>query len=135
MLAVGDVNNDALIDIVIVSGDPSDIYILLGYGNGSFQALIKSSVRFGTGYGTSSVVGDFTNDARLDIVMIDSDGNTRSFFIGYGNGSFVEKTTFPVGCGPTYVTAADFNNDAQLDIVTVNLKTNDISVLLGYKCG
>ncbi|CAF4630636.1 unnamed protein product, partial [Rotaria socialis] len=56
---------------------------------------------FSTGLSPWSVaVGDFNNDTRLDIVVANSDDNSVSVLLGYGNGSFQNQMTFSTGLSP-----------------------------------
>ncbi|CAF2033924.1 unnamed protein product, partial [Rotaria magnacalcarata] len=76
---------------------------------------------FSTGFLPQSVaVGDFNNDARLDIVVANNGSNDVSVLLGYGNGSFQNQMTFPTGSEPQSVAVGDFNNDTQLEIVVAN---------------
>jgi hypothetical protein len=73
----------------------------------------------------------------LDIVVTNSAVDNVGIFLGYGNGTFLEQTTYSTGftSKPLYVIAADFNNDNRLDIVVANGYTNNVGVLLGYGNG
>ena len=71
-IAVGDVNGDGRSDLVInlIGGEDSvvsQLGVLLGNGNGTFQAPILNSPQSG---GDGDVVlGDFNNDGRLDAAV------------------------------------------------------------------
>jgi hypothetical protein len=73
----------------------------------------------------------------LDIVVTNSAVDNVGIFLGYGNGTFLEQTTYSTGVTskPLYVIAADFNHDNRLDIVVANGYTNNVGVLLGYGNG
>ena len=62
-VAIGDLNNDNILDIIIADSSSSTILIFYGYGNGSFSHPITYS----TGYDSfpfSVVAGDFNNDTQ-----------------------------------------------------------------------
>jgi hypothetical protein len=131
---VADFNNDDKIDIGIVYSDTHNIALFLGYGNISFT----SPKTFSTGPHSSPysiAAADFNNDTQLDIIVANSDSNNVGIFLGYGNGSFGNQTTFPTGSSPLSVAVSDFNNDTIPDIVVANYGTNNLGVLLRYGNG
>jgi hypothetical protein len=70
----------------------------------------------------------------LDIGVANYDSHNIGIFLGYGNGTFADQTTFSTGTSrPVSMAVGDFNNDQWLDIVVANNETNDISILFGYK--
>jgi hypothetical protein len=76
-------------------------------------------------------VGDFNEDTRLDIVVVNYKSDDVSVLFGDGNGSFANQTRYVVGPSPTSVALGDFNEDTRLDTVVANQMTDDVSVLLG----
>jgi hypothetical protein len=110
-----DLNNDGKLDLVVASGrwdlfetwvDPGAVLVMLGNGNGTFQA----PVRYETGVqGTMSiVVGDFNNDGKQDVatgnrsaVLDDPLGlvlwDSVSILPGDGAGHLGTATTFVFG--------------------------------------
>ncbi|CAF3697587.1 unnamed protein product, partial [Rotaria sordida] len=72
-VAVGDVNNDSRLDIIVTNRDDNTTSVLLGYGNGSFT----NQMIYSTGNLPLNVaVGDLNNDTRLDIVTNNYRDNT-----------------------------------------------------------
>ena len=64
-VAIGDLNKDHRLDIVVVNNDTGSIDILLGQYEG-----FLNQTNYPTGsYPLSVAVGDFNNDTRLDIVV------------------------------------------------------------------
>ncbi|CAF4932984.1 unnamed protein product, partial [Rotaria sp. Silwood1] len=105
-------------------------------GNISFA----NQVTYSTGLSSfpySIAVHDFNNDSRLDIVVANYGSNNVGIFLGYGNGSFTNQTTYPTGSNsdPYSVAVDDFNNDTIPDIVVANHGTNNLGVFLGYGNG
>jgi hypothetical protein len=76
-IALGDFDGQDSLDAVTVNRGSADTSILLGVGNGAFQAP------FGMGMCSSDpfdvVVGDLNGDGRLDFAATDSDG-TRGYY-------------------------------------------------------
>ena len=81
-VAVGDFNKDGNPDLVKVNSCSSNISLLLGNGDGTFQP----DVNYRTGQNPRSVaVGDFNSDGKLDVAVADygnSDGGDVSVLLG-----------------------------------------------------
>jgi hypothetical protein len=67
-VAVGDFNNDTVLDIVVANYGISNLGVLLGYGNGTFARIILFPLDYGS-YPFSIVVGDFNSDRKLDLAV------------------------------------------------------------------
>ena len=69
-VAIGDFNNDHRLDLVMANSGTSNIFLLYGYGNGSFGD--QSSYALGYDYNPYSVsvgVTDLNQDGWMDIVI------------------------------------------------------------------
>jgi hypothetical protein len=135
-IVIADFNNDDQMDIAVANSGSHNIGIFLGYGNISFSNQMTSSTGpYSSPY--SIAAGDFNNDTQLDIVVANYDSDSISVFLGYGNGSFANQTTYSTGSNslPYSVAVGDFNSDTILDIVVANYGTSHLDVLLGYGNG
>jgi hypothetical protein len=58
-------------------------------------------------------------------------------FLGFGNGTFSDQTTYPTGqnSAPKAIAIGDFNNDSRLDIVVAYGGSDNIGIFLGYDSG
>jgi hypothetical protein len=135
-VAIGDFNNDNRLDIVVSNTGTVNLGIFIGYGNGTFLAIITYSTGSLSGL-LSVVAGDFNNDGRLDVAVALAGTNNVGVLFGNGNGTFSNQTTFPTGSGsdPCSIAIGDFNNDNQLDIAIANKGSNSFGVLLGCANG
>jgi hypothetical protein len=142
VVAVGDFNGEP--DIV-VTNNGTTVSILIGNGDGTFQAPYTIAAVPATGpystYETASVaVGDFNGDGKLDLaVLCDSpaeDPTTAqgsvNILLGDGTGHFGAPTVIPLdGLEPLQILSADFNNDTHLDLAVLNAASSSITILLG----
>ncbi len=127
-VAVGDFNRDGKQDIVLTEDINSEVAVLLGNGDGTFQP----GVYYALGEGPSSVrVADFNGDGYLDLVV--AGGQSIGILLGNGDGTFAPESEISFSLYPTEVTVADFNGDHLLDLVTVDSTGNCpcFSVFLG----
>jgi hypothetical protein len=79
-IAVGDFNGDGTPDLAICNDNTSDISVLIGNGDGTFQ---QPSVTYVAGSNPSSIaVGDFNGDGVTDLAVAISGSNTISILLG-----------------------------------------------------
>ena len=135
-IAVADLNGDGHLDIITANFNDNSIGVLNGYGNGSFSPITSTK----TGSGTTPVyvtVGDFNNDQRLDVAVVNRGTDNVLVYFGSSRGVFYNGNSYSTGngSGPMSIAFGDFNNDNRLDFVTANYYTNDIGVFFGYGNG
>ncbi|CAF4057546.1 unnamed protein product, partial [Rotaria sordida] len=134
-LVTGDFNHDNLLDIVVANSGTNNIGIFLNYGNKTFASQMTLSTEDHS-RPIAVATGDFNNDTHLDIAVANYDSHNISIFLGYGNGTFANQTTFSIGAShPVSIAVGDLNNDHWLDIVVANNGTNNIGILFGYENG
>jgi hypothetical protein len=112
------------------------MYRLVQKCNLNFKPTPQKPVEYK--YGTRSVaIGDFNNDACLDMVVAHYIVNKIAVYLGDGDGTFRNQITYLTGpySGPYMVTVGDFNNDSRLDIAVANFGTNNIGIFLGFGNG
>ncbi|MCW2241407.1 FG-GAP-like repeat-containing protein [Azospirillum canadense] len=130
MMASGDVNGDGKIDVIVANGsNPGIVSVLLGNGDGTFQAKIDSATGI---YPNAIAVADFNGDGKLDVATTSGGGtNMVSVLLGNGDGTFRAKLDSYDGFNGGWISVADLNGDGKLDLVITNSSSGSLSVLLG----
>jgi hypothetical protein len=137
-VVTADLNQDGKMDLVTVNllgGPLSDgsVSVLLGNGNGTFQAAVNYEVSSASDASNQADVSavDLNGDGKLDLVVASSKANAASILLGNGNGTFQSAVTYPVGARPSGVAVADFNGDGKLDLALTSAFDDTTSILLG----
>src|SRR5205823_3940948 len=85
-VAVGDVNGDGKLDLVVANAGSNNVSVLLGNGDGTFQA----AKTFPVGNRLEFVaLGDFNGDRKLDLAVASYNTNTVGVLFGVGDGTFL----------------------------------------------
>jgi hypothetical protein len=119
-IAVGDFNRDTIKDLAI-AGDRSQVYTLLGVGNGTFlqqPTLTLTADTLGVD-GTDIDAGDLNGDTIADLVVaIPTNGSRTAVLLGNGDGTFQAPRiiTEPNLRVPQFQVIADFNGDNIQDL-------------------
>ncbi|CAF1144697.1 unnamed protein product [Adineta steineri] len=81
----------------------------------------------------SHAIGDFNDDGRLDLALVNKNGHNVHVLVGNGNGTFGKEITSPeVYTGPLdKMSIGDFNNDNRLDLAGMNRFDNYVNIFLG----
>jgi len=133
-VAVGNFNlkNNGYPDLAVANWDTNTVGVLLGKGDGTFQAQVTYPV------GTSPrsvAVADFNGDGYPDLAVANEGSNTVSVLLGNGDGTFQAAVTYPVGTKPVFVAVGKFNleNNGYPDLAVANYEDvpGDVSVLVG----
>ena len=129
-IVAADFTGDGRLDLATGNEGSSDISVLLGKGNGSFEEPA------GTAVGSDPfaiATGDFTGDGNLGVAIVNMSSDSVSILPGNGDGTFQQPLTvaLPQGSGATSVVAADFNNDGRTDLAVTDANLDEVSILLG----
>ncbi len=83
-------------------------------------------------------VGDFNNDGREDLAVLNSSSRTIAVRLGDGAGGFSNGpggSTFGTGASPGGLALADFDRDGNEDLATANFSSSNVTIRLGDGSG
>jgi len=136
-IATGDINHDGILDLVIgnqaeFGGIPSNVSILLGNGDGSFQNPIVTT----SGNEISSIaISDFNLDGKQDVLIANTGWNDVGLLLGNGDGTLQPAVQFYLGnsfgnLNPAYnsLAVADFDLNGGPDVAVAG--STGVSLLL-----
>jgi hypothetical protein len=128
-LTSADFNGDGKEDLAVTNNysthtttTPSNVSVLLGNGDGTFQSAKKA----GVGPRPVSVISaDFNGDGKADLAVannhfLSSDPSGVSVLLGKGDGTLQTAVDYAAGSSPDHVISADFDGDGNEDLATAN---------------
>jgi hypothetical protein len=118
-VAVADVNGDGKPDLVVANYYPSSsIGVLLGNGDGTFQAAVTYAS--GGQEPASVAVADVNGDGKPDLIVANIAYDV-GVLLGNGNGTFQAAADYSSGgLFPQAVAVSDVNGDGEPDLVVAN---------------
>ena len=150
-VAVGDLNGDGKLDVVVANSCPDDghgtclaglgqIGVLLGNNDGTLQPVV--TYYSGGGLPNAVAIADLNGDGHLDLVVDNycqpvvlgcSGPGSVGVLLGLADGSFQPAVTFETGNNLNASLAVeDLNGDGHPDVVVISgQNTGAVNVLLG----
>ncbi len=113
-MTAADMDNDAILDLVVGFNFSKTCGIYKGNGNGTFT---KVSSRDLGGLNWVIAAGDINGDGNMDVSCANSGSSNGSILFGNGNGTLQPVIVVPNGGHTTGTDLADFDGDGDLDWV------------------
>jgi hypothetical protein len=79
--------------------------------------------------------GDFNHDGNLDLATANQGTSSVGVLLGWGDGTFADAASYPVGAGITAVATADFDGDGNLDLAVADRYGQALLVMRGNADG
>jgi hypothetical protein len=115
-VAVGDLNGDGLMDIVVAASGANSVLVFTQTTSGTFSAPVAYAVG---GDPQAVTVADLDNNGLADIAVATA-ANTVSVLLQTTAGVFAPAVDYATGVQPIAIKAADLNGDGKLDLLTAN---------------
>lgn len=127
-VAVGDVDADGDLDVLVTLHAPPRVAILINDGAGGFST--PQLVALAPGVVPEGLIApDFDADGMSDIAILSRTTGELVIEHNLGNGVFANIAQIPVGLEPTEICATDMNGDGLPDLAVSNTLEDSIVIL------
>jgi Ca2+-binding RTX toxin-like protein len=121
-VAIADMNNDGINDVVGVSGN---ILVAFGKGDGTFQTPVVTPSFAGT---LGLAVADFAGNGFNGLAAVSNADDQVYVMEGLGNGLFSPLATLDTDPFPFQVAAGDLTNDGRIDLAVATLNNSLVDI-------
>lgn len=132
VLALGDMNEDGLIDVVTANSTSNSVSVFPGLGDLTLGPRLDAAVG---AYPYSIELKDFNGDDHLDAVVANWQGNSVTILRGVGDGTFTLRTDVPLAGPARSAVVGRFNGDAHWDLAVTLRDSNQVAILSGDGSG
>ena len=136
-VALGDVNGDGKVDLVVANWMGNTVSVLLnttapGALAPSFATLVSFAVELTPNF---VALGDVNGDGKVDLAVTNWNSNTASVLLNTTapaavTPSFATQVTFTTGTQSAGTALGDVNGDGKVDLMVANFGSSTVSVLL-----
>jgi hypothetical protein len=127
-VAAADFDGDGIPDLAVANYFGFDVTILLGNGDGTFQA--PKTIPVGV-YPVALAAADLNGDGKQDLAVVNQYSKNVTILIGDGKGDFSTVSQPGTGNAPNSIAIADFNGDGIPDLAVANSNDNTVSLFFG----
>jgi hypothetical protein len=128
-IALGDLDNDGDLDVVVPSYEAHLVYFCLNDGQGSFTPPTPLMPLAFSGP-VQVALADVDSDGDLDALVVCQALNSIKVYVNNGRGAFTNSFSTPTGPTPDDLHLADLDADGDLDLVVANTFATTLSVRL-----
>ena len=126
-VVTGDLNNDAVLDLVVANADLNTIDLVFGRTAGGFEAAEHLAA---AGFPRGVAVADLDWDGAEDLIYTQYDLDRVQILHGDRTGHFTARVAaLPTGPGPQGVVVGDFIGCCRLDIAVANTTARYLTIL------
>jgi len=127
-LAVGDLNGDGNDDLVVTVRIGDYVAVLLGNGDGTYQAYVPYDVGVGPYY---AAIVDLDDDGNVDLAVANPESHDVSVLLGNGDGTFQPSVDYYTSANPLSIGVSDYDEDGNLDLAVACFASDRVTVLAG----
>src|SRR5262245_48366999 len=126
-VAVADLNNDGILDMVVSASGGFSVH--LGLGGGAFAPRVDYNT---SGQCGNVVLGDFNGDGKIDMAAPYRHPSVPGIVVlcGNGDGTFGSINGFSGPANADFITKADFNHDGKMDLAICGYATTAGTVVV-----
>lgn len=129
-LLAGDLTNDGLSDIIVVSPDSREVDVYVASPDTPSRLAASGQLRFGDRL-LGPALGDVDADGRLDLVVADGRANVVWIALGKGDGTFADpyEIGIPDARRPTAVAIGNFDDAGHPDLAVADQRLGRVFIL------